>query len=236
MPTFAESVIAFNQSLQFTGALPQGIEVMNPFRENPAALAASSSFYRKYYNDRLPRIMMLGINPGRFGAGLTGVPFTDPKRLESECDIHCYAGPPAHEPSSVFIYEVIRQYGGVSQFYSRVYINSICPLGFVAKQANGREVNYNYYDNGALAEAARPFMLECLRRQLDFGIQREVCFVLGTGKNMDFISRLNREYGFFEQVVPLEHPRYVIQYKSRQSQVYIDKYLDLINKYSREQE
>lgn len=232
MPIFAESVIAFNQSLQFTGNLPEGIEVMNPFRESPSALAASSDFYREYYNDELPRLMVLGINPGRFGAGLTGVPFTDPKRLESECGIYSYSGPSAHEPSSAFLYEVIRQYGGVRKFYSRVYINSICPLGFVYKKDDGKEVNYNYYDSSALTKSARPFMLECLRQQLDFGVLRNVCLVLGTGKNMDFISKLNLEYGFFEQVIPLEHPRYIIQYKSRQRQVYIDKYLKLINRYS----
>ncbi|MBQ4133055.1 MAG: DUF4918 family protein [Desulfovibrionaceae bacterium] len=232
MPTFAESVIAFNNALQFDGALPQGIGVMNPFRENPDALRASSAFYLKYYNDANARIMLLGINPGRFGAGLTGVPFTDPKRLKAECAVDCYAGAQAHEPSSVFIYEMIRQYGGVKAFYSQVYINSICPLGFVEKRPDGKEVNYNYYDNNALTEAARPFMLECLRRQLDFGIRREVCFVLGTGKNMQFISRLNREYGFFEKLIPLEHPRYIIQYKSRQTQHYINKYLELIKQYA----
>jgi len=49
---------------------------MNPFRENPEALIVSGKFYKKYYNDNNPRFLILGINPGRFGAGVTGIPFT----------------------------------------------------------------------------------------------------------------------------------------------------------------
>lgn len=85
MKTFADRVIEFNQELNFAGSLPPGIRIMNPFRENTEALRISSEFYRKYYSDNNPRHIILGINPGRFGSGVTGVPFTDTKRLESEC-------------------------------------------------------------------------------------------------------------------------------------------------------
>ena len=223
--TFAERVIEFNRSLRFTSPLPDGIRVMNPFVENPRALAASSEFYRKYYNDRNPRRIILGINPGRFGAGLTGVPFTDPKRLRERCGILSYNGPDAHEPSSVFVYEVVKQYGGERAFYQDWYINSICPLGFTAPGKNGKEVNFNYYDRADLRDAAKNFMVESLNRQLEFNIARDVCFCLGTGKNAAFISKLNKEYGFFERIEPLEHPRYVIQYKTKEMQTYVDKYV-----------
>jgi hypothetical protein len=68
--------------------LPTNIRIMNPFREEENALRISSEFYKKYYNDDNKRHLILGINPGRFGGGLTGVPFTDPKRLKSECHIN----------------------------------------------------------------------------------------------------------------------------------------------------
>ncbi len=234
MKTVADRIIRFNANLNFSGLLPPGIGVMNPFVENSGALEASSFFYRKFYNDNNPRLMILGINPGRFGAGLTGVPFTDPKRLASDCGINCYEGPSAHEPSSVFVYKMIDRFGGVREFYSRFYINSICPLGFVARTPKGREVNHNYYDSAELAAAARPFILKTLEEQLKFNIRREVCFCLGTGQNMKFISALNREHGFFDKIIPLEHPRYVIQYKSKQMDFYIQKYIGLFKEYSRE--
>ncbi|MCC8191347.1 MAG: SMUG2 DNA glycosylase family protein, partial [Planctomycetes bacterium] len=151
--TFAERVIAFNRGLRFPGSLPAGIRVMNPFVENAWALAASAAFYRKYYSDRRPRVMLVGINPGRFGGGLTGVPFTDPKRLRERCGVEEYGGELAHEPSSVFVYEVIRQYGGEVAFYRDFYINSVCPLGFTAPGRGGGEVNCNYYDRPDLVVA-----------------------------------------------------------------------------------
>jgi len=226
MRTMADNIIAFNAALEFTRPLPQGIGVMNPFHENKGAVAASSAFYRKYYSDNEPRYLILGINPGRFGAGLTGVPFTDPKRLREYCGITSYEGPDAHEPSSAFVYAMIEQYGGATKFYAKFFITSICPLGFTARGKNGKEVNFNYYDSKELTDSARDFMVECLTKQLAFGIRREVCFCLGTGKNEKFITALNKEHGFFDRVIALEHPRYIIQYKSKRMQEYIAKYID----------
>ncbi len=229
MKTIAEQIIAFNTALAFTGPLPEGITIMNPFRENNAALEASSAFYRKYYSDNAPRRLILGINPGRFGAGLTGVPFTDPKRLVEHCGITNYTGPVTHEPSSVFIYDMIQAYGGEQAFYKKFYITSICPLGFISRNNRGKEVNYNYYDNRQLYEAVQEFMVESLTAQLAFTITCDVCFCLGTGKNETHIRRLNDEHGFFQKIVALEHPRYIIQYKSKEKQRYIEKYLRAFN-------
>lgn len=224
MSTFADKVIAFNKSLQFKGKLPPGIRVMNPFRENKDSLAVSSAFYKKYYSDNNRRHIILGINPGRFGAGLTGVPFTDPKRLAEKCGLH-YAGPPAHEPSSVFIYKVIDAYGGSEKFYGRFYINSICPLGFTIKNSLGKEVNYNFYDSKALTAAVHDFMIQNIKKQIALGIDTDICFCLGSGKNEKILLRLNEKHGFFKKIIALEHPRFVMQYKSKYMQEYIDKYL-----------
>jgi hypothetical protein len=224
MEPFAEKIIRFNQFLDFAGVLPDGIRIMNPFRENAGALEASSAFYRKYYNDYNARQLILGINPGRFGAGLTGIPFTDPKRLTSNCGIS-YRGETAHEPSSVFIYDVIRAYGGEDKFFSRFYIHAICPLGFTAPGKNSKEINYNYYDSRELLSAVYDFILENIRAQLSFGADTRVCFCLGKGKNEKFLKKLNDEHGFFDEIVPLEHPRFIMQYKSSSKDLYIQKYL-----------
>lgn len=229
--TLAERIIRFNNALHFDGTLPEGIRIMNPFRENESALKASTAFYRKYYGDDRPRRLIVGINPGRFGAGLTGVPFTDPKRLVERCGITDYEGPPAHEPSSVFIYEVIRQYGGEEAFYRDFLIVSVCPLGFTKLKPDGKEVNFNYYDRKDLFVSVRDFMIRCMRQQLAFGARNDVGFCLGTGKNAEYISKLNAEFGFFERIIPLEHPRFVIQYKTRQMQQYVDKYLEALSPY-----
>ena len=223
--TFADKVILFNRNLTYTGSdLPPGIRIMNPFREHEQTMGLVEQFYHKYYDDERPRQLILGINPGRFGAGLTGIPFTDPKRLITECGIP-YMGKLSHEPSSVFIYEMIHAFGGPEAFYNRFYISSPCPLGFTSIAPGGKEKNYNYYDSKALESAVYEFMIENIRKQIALGVNTEVCFCFGTGKNEKFLRRVNDKYKFFKTLVPLEHPRFIMQYKTAEKQFYIDKYL-----------
>jgi len=225
--TFADKVIQFNTSLDLTKRLPRSIGVLNPFVENKNALTVSSEFYKKYYDDNRTRKLILGINPGRHGAGITGIPFTDTKRLEAFCDL-TIPEVSTHEISSVFVYEFIEKYGGAKQFYQDYYINSISPLGFVIKDKKGKEKNYNYYDSKALTDAVIPFIIKTLKQQISFGIDTDTCYCLGTGKNYKFLLALNAKHKFFNKVIPLEHPRYIMQYKSKQKQFYIDKYYDAL--------
>jgi hypothetical protein len=227
--TFADKVIQFNNQLHYTGApLPPGVRIMNPFHEFEQVAAISELFYRKYYNDENPRHIILGINPGRFGGGLTGIPFTDPKRLKSECGI-AYEGKITHEPSSVFIYEMIHAYSGVEAFYNQFYINSLCPLGFTMLDDKGREKNYNYYDSKELADAVQGFIVDNIRKQIALGVVTDVCFCFGTGKNENYLRKLNEEHHFFKKIIALEHPRFIMQYKAKSKQFYIDKYLEAFN-------
>ena len=223
--TFADKVIRFNKQLEYTGEpLPPGIRIMNPFREFDQTMPISELFYHKYYDDNHPRHIILGINPGRFGGGLTGIPFTDPKRLKTECGID-YDGKVTHEPSSVFVYEMINAYGGPEAFYKKFYINSLCPLGFTTIDDKGKEKNYNYYDSKPLATAAHGFIIDNIRKQISLGIITDVCFCFGTGKNESYLRKLNDEHHFFKKIIALEHPRFIMQYKTATKQFYIDKYL-----------
>lgn len=225
MKTFAENVISFFEDLEYNGPLPQGIEVMNPFRDNPEIIPVITKFYTKFYNDLKPRHLILGINPGRFGAGVTGIPFTDTKRLKEKCGLSI-PGIRTFETSSVFIYEMIDTYGGAEKFYSKFFISSVSPLGFTSESEKGGALNYNYYDSKELTEAIYPFIIDSLSKQLQFGIERDTCFCLGTGQNYKYMLKLNEKLKLFEKIVPLEHPRYVMQYKSKQKQFYIRKYLE----------
>ena len=231
MKTFADKVIAFNRQVDFAGELPAGIRMMNPYREDENVLILSSAFYKKYYNDFHKRHIILGINPGRFGGGVTGVPFTDSKRLIEKCGI-AYAGKETHEPSSVFVYEMIDAYGGATSFYKHFYINSICPLGFTATGNNRKEINYNYYDSKELLNAVYDFMIENIRQQISLGVDTDLCFCFGNGKNEKFLRSINDKYGFFKKIIALEHPRFIIQYKSKFKQEYIDKYLEAFSQVS----
>ncbi|MFP4527455.1 MAG: uracil-DNA glycosylase family protein [Candidatus Kapaibacterium sp.] len=226
--TFADRIIEFNHNLSLGDIeLPEGIRALNPFRGNNEGEVdrIMSEFYKKYYDDDNLRKMALGINPGRFGAGATGIPFTDTKRLKSECDIE----PPefdTHEMSSVFIYDVINKYSNPADFYSKFYFNSICPLGFVKVKDNGKRVNYNFYDDAVIRDAVEPFILDTLRQQIGLGCSAEKAIILGSGKNFDFAKKFNDKHGLFGELIPLEHPRYIMQYKRKEYDKYIDKYID----------
>jgi len=230
--TFADHVIDFNTNLQYTGKLPKGIRIMNPFREQPQVMDIMQQFYRRFYGDHHKRQIIMDINPGRLGSGSTGIPFTDTKRLQSVCGISI-SGIQTHEPSSVFIYDVIAAYGGPEKFYHDFYFASVSPLGFTAVKADGSEINYNYYDSAELTKAVYPFMVENIKKQLAFGIDTSVCYCLGTGKNSQFLIKLNEKEGFFQKIVPLEHPRFVMQYRAKRKQEFIDKYLENFEKYAR---
>lgn len=224
--SFAAKIIQFNSTLNYTGGLSKGFEVLNPFVNNPETMQVCKAFYNKFYNDNKQRKFILGINPSRNGAGVTGVPFTDTKRLESECGIVMKSAH-THEISSVFMYDMIDAFGGVEKFYTEFYINSPFPLAILQKAANNDWLNANYYDDATLFEILKPFMIQTLKEQINFGIDVNEVFVLGK-KNAMFINKINKEAKLFGKLTVLEHPRYIQQYKSKDKQLYIDKYLSVL--------
>ncbi|HSF45689.1 MAG TPA: uracil-DNA glycosylase family protein [Chitinophagaceae bacterium] len=224
--TWSDKIIAYNKELHFSGKLPKGVSIMNPYAERAEAWKASEAFYRKYYDDDSPRRLILGINPGRHGAGATGIPFTDPKRL-AEVDIPWY-GPVSHEPSSVYVYDMIGAFGGPAAFYKRYFINSVSPLGYTIRNKSGKEVNFNYYDTPALFQKTLPFIHGNLEKLRSMGFDMETVFVLGV-KNARCLERINATGKYFGELVVLEHPRYVMQYRLRAKEDYIQKYLTALS-------
>lgn len=221
--TFADKVIDFNRRLQYRGKLPTGFQVMNPYLDNPETMEVMQQFYHTYYNDTRQRKFMIGINPSRHGAGVTGVPFTDTKRLKSSCCIEMKSAY-THEVSSVFMYEMITAYGGVKDFYQHYYINSPFPLAIIRQTKDGKWLNANYYDDPVLFATVKDFMITSLKKHISLGLDTSEVFVLGK-KNADFINKLNNEAQLFDRLSILEHPRFIQQYKSKEKQLYIDKYL-----------
>ena len=220
--TFADKVIEFNRNLQYSGKLPNDFQVIDPYMDNPETMVVMEKFYHKYYNDSKQRKFLIGINPSRHGAGVTGIPFTDTKRLENVCGIKMGSAH-THEVSSVFIYDMIAAYGGADEFYRDIYINSPFPLAIV-RRSKGNWINANYYDDKALFNEVKDFMIDTLKKHISLNLDISEVFILGK-KNADFISKLNQEASLFKKMTVLEHPRYIQQYKSKEKDLYIDKYI-----------
>lgn len=221
--TFASKAFNFYKYLESPSDLPAGVEAMNPYKDKKTS-SLVAKFLDKYYDDVNKRILVLGINPGRFGGGHTGVNFTDGFALENYCGINNSLNK-RRELSSVFIYKFIEKWGGAENFYKDYFLSAVSPLGFLK---NG--LNYNYYDDAEIFSTVKGFIIESLNKQISLGLDKKAVVILGTGKNMKFFNMLNREFGFFENVFALEHPRFIMQYRRNSLNEYIDEYVKTFKK------
>ncbi len=220
--TFGSQVIDFHRQLRPNWKIPKGIEILYPFSDQEA-VRVFELFFHRFFSDENPRTFLFGINPGRFGAGITGIPFTDPKILNEIIGIKS-SFKPRNELSSIFIYEMIDALGGPEEFYRSYYITSVCPLGFVK---DGK--NINYYDDKELQTAVEPIIIQNIKAQLEFGAQTNIVFSVGRGKNFNYLKKLNDEQKFFERIVALPHPRWVMQYRLKTKRQYIDEYAEQLS-------
>ena len=215
---FADAILEFLFHVRIPFKLPEDVEVLDAHKREDVQQTCIS-FYKKYYNDNLQRHLLIGINPGRFGGGITGIPFTDPIRLEKVCGIQ-NDFQKKQELSSVFMYEMIEAFGGAAAFYKQFYISAVSPLGFVK---HGK--NLNYYDDKILLKKIEPFVIDCMQRQIAFGLKTDVCFCIGEGENLKYLQKLNSIYRWFERIEPLSHPRFVMQYRLKRKEEFIQQYL-----------
>jgi hypothetical protein len=220
-PKFADQLLQFYKQLQPPAKLPRDIEILYP-QQNAEVMNLVEQFLLAFYNDNNPRRLMLGINPGRFGAGLTGINFTGPRQLKNNCSIEHSLGN-SSELSAEFIYEMIGQYGGTKQFYRDWFIGAVCPLGFVK---DGK--NMNYYDDIALVKAVTAFIVESIQQQLSFNFLTDYCICIGGEKNFNFLESLNEKYHWFQQIIPVPHPRFIMQYRRKEKEMYIRQYLSAL--------
>lgn len=198
-----------------------GVNFINPYSDDDVRYVVKQ-FYSKFYKDNKERLFVIGINPGRFGGGLTGLAFTDPVALREYCGIENNLGN-KKELSSKFIYSVIDKFGGAEKFFSKVFLTALYPLAIIRDRKN-----YNYYEDRKLAEHVRGEILQNIKSQISFGTRRDYVIVLGK-KNTEYFLPINEEYKFFDKIITLEHPRYIMQYKLKQKNFYINKYLNTIN-------
>lgn len=215
--TVCDKILTFYQGLEPPAGLDNTIQILNPYTDEDA-WNLTRQFYHQYYNDHNERTILFGINPGRFGGGLTGVPFTDPVQMETVCGIANNLDKRA-ELSSSFIYEMINACGGPETFYAQYYISSVSPLGFMQ---DGK--NLNYYDIKGYKELFFDYARKQIEKQLDLPINRQVAYSIGKGTNIKFLHLLNKEFGLFKKILPVPHPRWVMQYRLKRKQEFIDEY------------
>jgi len=219
--SFSTKAIKYFCNLKAPHIISSGVEVINPY-ETDVVKEIVNRFYTKFYDEEKEYIFMIGINPGRFGGGLTGIAFTDPVALRESCEIENNLGN-RKELSSKFIYTVAERFGGVNMFFTRVFLTALYPFAIIK---DGK--NYNYYDDKSLKEKLKAEIIKTIESQIEFGAKRDFAILLGK-RNAEYFYPINEKYKFFKQIFVLEHPRYIMQYKLKQINKYVNKYLRAIN-------
>ena len=229
--TFSDSVLEFNEWLaNISLKLFDNYTISNPFsgKNRVQIKEITNAFYKKYYNDNNKRYLILGSSPARKGTATTGIPFEDASHLYKETGImidHFYI----NKSSSDFLYDVMEQYGGCEKFYNDFFMSFVCPLGIVNINSKGNEVNSNYYENKKLENFLYNFIVDSLKRQIAFGIETSICYCIGSGENFKFLTKINEQYKFFDKIIALEHPRFIMQYNLKDRNKYLNKYINALN-------
>jgi hypothetical protein len=110
----------------------------------------------------------------------------------------------------------------MKEFYRKFFIGAVCPLGL---ESNGR--NMNYYDNKILLNnLLEHFIPNNIEKQIELGCSNKVAICLGEGTNYSILEKLNKDHHFFEKILKVSHPRYIMQYKRKSINDYIQQYID----------
>ncbi len=109
------------------------IKILTDFLENWEHVL---EFNRRFYAAGEPKTVLCGINPGRLGAGKTGIPFTD---FGSLSKLIPNVERKDMERSAQFFHEVV-DYFGAKNFYRSFYVTNVSWLGY-AKGA--KNLNFN---------------------------------------------------------------------------------------------
>jgi len=221
--TFSKQILDFYFSLPKDSHLPNGVETIYPF-DNAETKRVMQTFFDKYYADTRPRTYLIGINPGRFGSGITGIGFADAYHLEEYCDIP-NSFDKRIEISAAFMFEVIEAYGGVEKFYKIFFFTTVMPLGLLKN-----DKNYNYYDDLETQTALEPFIEETLLKQMSFPQAKPNIICVGQGKNLKYLKAFNDKHHCFGSIEVVPHPRWVMQYRRKEKEKYIQVYLDAFRK------
>ncbi len=216
------TLIDYYQNLECP-SIPKEYGCMNPYK-NEDTMQVVSTFLNEYYNDSNQRTLLFGINPGRFGSGLTGISFTDPVRLKNVLDIdHPFEMKP--ELSSEFIFEVIAAFGGPKAFFESFFISAAYPLGFLFENKN-----INYYE----FKDWKKHMFEPLKKELQtnfsWTVNRDVAICIGQGENYKVLNALSQELCLFKEVIPVPHPRWVLQYRRKRKLEFVDQYIKTLQR------
>ncbi|MCE5361045.1 uracil-DNA glycosylase family protein [Candidatus Igneacidithiobacillus taiwanensis] len=188
-----------------------GIQVLQDCLANRSWLEA---FWQHYVPDPLPQTVILGLNPGRFGAGQTGIPFVDFRSLSA---LLPEASLPKQdsEPSATFFHRVV-QHIGAEKFYRMFYVSNVSAVGYLR---DGK--NCNYPD---LPELARPTVARNFAEEM--GLLRPKR-IIALGREVEASAQALFPDGSV-RISHLPHPSWIMTYRLREAQSWVRRYAQML--------
>lgn len=191
------------------------INILDGFYEN---IKLVQRYYQTFYPTQEKRVVLCGINPGRNGAGKTGIPFID---FSGASHLLSGIGQNDREQSAQFILSIINAIES-NIFHKNVYMTNISWFGFIKE---GRNLNYNRLPSPLPTTFTESFIAE-----MDI-VQPKIIVPLSievekTLKQMKKDKRLN-----YRLAPRLPHPYYCsigkrpVKYK----EVYLKRITELMN-------
>lgn len=197
---------------EFTTSLnKQNITILRDFESNMENI---QKFCDKYYSNGVPFRVICGMNPGRLGAGKTGIPFIDFNSLSKLLDD---VSNEDSEKSAGFIFDVIEEFGR-ERFFDNFYLTNFCSVGFMK---NGANYNFDCLPNQLLEIVKNNFYeeMEVVKPKsvlsLSVSVQNSVCTLL---QNATILKER------------LPHPSWVMTYRSKSADKWKGKYLSTMEK------
>jgi hypothetical protein len=190
------------------------ISILDGFNKN---IELVRRYYQTFYPTQAKRIVLCCINPGRNGAGKTGIPFID---YRSAAQLLSDVEHDDREQSAQFILSIINEIGSQT-FYKNVYMTNISWFGFI-KGGN----NVNYYD---LLPPLPTIFTESFIAEMDI-VQPKVIVPLSKEVEQTLKKMIKEEKLSYPVAPRLPHPFYcsigqrAIKYKD----VYVKKISSII--------
>lgn len=178
-----------------------------------------NSFWQTYYGDPVPRVVICGINPGRHGAGKTGIPFVD---FQSLSQLISGIDRQDGERSAEFFFQVVRQFG-MEAFFHSFYVTNVASVGFIR---DGKNLNYNELPESALKVVEHNFLQEMeIIQPTHFISLGEV--VQNTVRKLLPAS--------VDCSMRMPHPAWVTTYRGKELHEWTTRYLTILGKFRQSQ-
>jgi hypothetical protein len=187
------------------------ISVLDEFLMNWSTIRA---FNKTYYQNSYPKTVLCGINPGKNGAGKTGIPFVD---FASLSKLIANVEKTDSERSAQFFYDVVSEFGA-KEFYDSFYVTNISWVGYIKGNKN-----INYYK---LPEKPKKFIMEMFKYEMEEISPQTIIAMSGEVQNT-----LNQLYedSTIDIKSSLPHPNYCAFPKNYKKCK--EGYIELLSKY-----